>query len=71
MHRLIVQIDDSLVEKVMNYLRSLPSKKVKLLRDEKVPERKRGIDFGRYRIPSLQTIDDPLQWQKKLRSEWE
>jgi len=70
MHRLVIQIDDSLLDKVMEYLRSLPGKKVKVLIEDPQKYEKKSIDFNRFHIPTLEKISDPLAWQKELRSEW-
>jgi len=70
MHRLIIQIDDSLLDRVMEYLRSLPGKKVKVLKEEPPKHGKEPVDFSRFHIPTLEKISDPVAWQKELRSEW-
>jgi len=71
MYRLIIQIDDSLLDKVMEYLRSLPGKEVKVLKEEAPKHAKETVDFSRFHIPTLEKIPNPTAWQEEIRSEWD
>jgi len=71
LHRLIIEIEDSLVERVTNYLRSFPVEKVKIFKENPhKAENNEAIDFSKYTIASLQNISDPISRQRELRSDW-
>ena len=70
LHRLIIEVGDSLVERVTQYLRSFPVEKAKILKENphKAGNHK-AIDFSKYTIASLQNISDPISRQRELRSD--
>jgi hypothetical protein len=71
LHRLIIEIEDSLVERVTQYLRTFPVEKVKILKES--PHKAgnhEAIDFSKYTIASLQNISDPISRQREFRSDW-
>ncbi len=74
MHRLILDINDSVMDKIVYFLRNLPKKDVKIVKDEVIKTQKlasTSIDFSKYDVEVFQGIDDPVAWQKDQRSEWD
>ena len=72
MHTLKIEVKDSAFDKVKYLLSNLPADDVKVVSDFKEPERLgKSIDFSKYNVQSFKDIDDPVQWQKNLREEWD
>jgi len=74
MHRLILDVNDSVMDKIIYFLNNLPKKDVKIIQDEKIDTQKsteKSIDFSKYNIESFKSINDPVAWQKDQRSEWD
>lgn len=74
MHRLVLDVNDSVMDKVIYFLNHLPKKDVKIIKDEKIDTQKptnQTIDFSQYSIETFKHIQDPVAWQKEIRSEWD
>ena len=74
MHRLVLDVNDSVMDKIIYFLNHLPKKDVKIVQDEVITTQKLAstvIDFSKYDVEAFQGIDDPVAWQKELRSEWD
>ena len=74
MHRLVLDVNDSVMDKIIYFLNHLPKKDVKIIQDEKINLQKssdRIIDFSKYDIEAFKSINDPVAWQKDQRSEWD
>jgi len=74
MHRLVLDVNDSAMDKIIYFLNHLPKKDVKIIKDEKIVSQQstdQCIDFSKYQIEAFKHIDDPVAWQQALRSEWD
>jgi len=74
MHRLILDVNDHVMDKIIYFLNHLPKKDVKIIQDKKIDTQKSGnnvIDFSKYEIDAFKGISDPVAWQKNQRSEWD
>lgn len=74
MHRLVLDVNDSVMDKIVYFLSHLPKKDVKIVKDEVINTQKLAsaiIDFSKYDVEAFQDIDDPVAWQKDQRSEWD
>ena len=74
MHRLVLDVNDSVMDKIIYFLNHLPKKDVKIIQDEKIDIQKSEnniIDFSKYDIDAFKCINDPVSWQKNQRSEWD
>ena len=74
MHRLILDVNDHVMDKIIYFLNHLPKKDVKIIQDKKIDTQKSGnnvIDFSKYEIDAFKGINDPVAWQKNQRSEWD
>jgi len=60
MHKIELQVDDSIYEYIMFLLKNLKVKGLDIKED---------IDFSKYKIDSFKEID-PLKYQQKIRNEW-
>jgi len=71
MHQLVLNIEDELLGKLHAFMKKLPKKDVEIISDKKITTSEEVLDFSRYRIPSFKQIEDPVQWQIDIRSEWD
>ena len=74
MHRLVLDVNDSVMDKIIYFLNHLPKKDVKIIQDEKIDIQESAshiIDFSKYDIKAFKGIGDPVAWQKEQRSEWD
>ncbi|MDA3939442.1 MAG: hypothetical protein PF693_09050 [Spirochaetia bacterium] len=75
MHALKLNVDDTVFDKFLYLLKSLPDGGVEIILDDSVDSEdkivKKSIDFSKYRIESLSKIENSLKWQKSLRDDWE
>ena len=74
MHRLILDVNENVVDKIIYFLNHLPQKDVKIIKDEVLDKRrsKKGcIDFSKFNVEAFKDIGDPVAWQKEQRSEWD
>jgi len=70
MHRLILDINDNVLDKIFYVLNNLPKNDVKVVSNKLIKE-DILIDFSQYNIESLKEIKDPVAWQNEIRDEWE
>jgi len=70
MHRLILDINDNVLDKIFYVLNNLPKNDVKVVSNTPIKDDVL-IDFSQYNIKSLKEIKDPVSWQNELRNEWE
>lgn len=70
MHRLILDNNDNVLDKIFYVLNNLPKNDVKVVSNTPIKEDVL-IDFSQYNIKSLKEIKDPVSWQNELRNDWE
>lgn len=66
MQNLTLTLDDSIYQKVLDFLNTLPKNLVQI--DNKNDEK---IDLGQFNIQGLKDIEDPIAWQQQQRDEWQ
>ena len=73
MHRLVIDVNENVLDKIIYFLNHLPQKDVRVLRDEVIEENTKNtsIDFSQYNIESFKKIENPVDWQQQLRKEWD
>ncbi len=74
MHRLVLDVNENVLDKIIYFLNHLPQKDVKIVQDETIETEQLsndGINFSDYKVDSFKAITDPIAWQKALRSEWD
>lgn len=75
MHTLKLNVEDSVFDKVLYLLKSLPDGDVEILLDESTETKrgtaKSGIDFSKFQIKSFTKIEDSVEWQRLLRDDWD
>lgn len=73
MHRLVLDVNDSVMDKIVYFLNHLPQKDVKIVKDEVLvlqQKEQKILDFSNFHVNAFKNIDDPVAWQKKQREEW-
>ena len=74
MHRLILDVNDSVMDKIIYFLSHLPKNDVKIVQDKIIDSNMTTanfIDFSKYTVEAFKDINDPVSWQKDQRSEWD
>ncbi len=73
MHTVQLKIDNSIYDNVMFFLNSLKLKglEIKEGESEESSNSKDILDFSNYDVESFKNIENPLQWQKDIRKEWD
>ena len=74
MHRLILDVNDNVMDKIIYFLNHLPKKDVKIVQDKVIDTQNSAsniIDFSKYDVEAFRGIGDPVSWQKDQRSEWD
>ncbi len=75
MHAVKLNVEDKAFDKVLYLLKSLPEGDVEIILDNSVESEDKivtkSIDFSKYSIESLTKIEDPVEWQRSIRDEWE
>jgi len=69
-----LKMDDSLYETVLAMLKGLPEEKIKIMEEDKISiGEKSNFDIMQYAgtMKSFSNIEDPVAWQKDIRSEWD
>jgi len=71
-----IDINDSVYEHILFFLKSLPSNLVKIQelnnKESKIDTKKRIEEiFSKNDIVAFKDIEDPVKWQRELRDEWE
>ncbi|WP_394261989.1 hypothetical protein [Moraxella boevrei] len=65
MQNLTLTLDESIYQKVLDFLDALPKNLVTIdSTDDK-------IDLGQFKIQGLKNIQDPIAWQQEQRDEWQ
>jgi len=60
MHRLILDVNDNVMDKIVYFLNNLPQKDVKIIQDKVIDSQKtvsQMIDFSKYEVKTFQDID--------------
>jgi Mg/Co/Ni transporter MgtE len=74
-HAVKLNVEDKAFDKVLYLLKSLPEGDVEIILDNSVESEDKivtkSIDFSKYSIESLTKIEDPVEWQRSIRDEWE
>jgi len=79
MRTLRIDVSDSIYEHIIFFLKSLPNNLINISDEKKsVSVKENGIKqrveelFRTHQtITPFQTINDPVEWQKSMRDEWE
>ncbi len=76
MKTLKIYVSDSIYEHIIFFLKSLPTNLIKISDEDEVfdDSKKQQIKelFKTYRdIKPFKNIDNPIDWQKGIRNEWE
>jgi hypothetical protein len=71
-----IDINDSVYEHILFFLKSLPSNLVKIQevnsKESKIDTKKKIEEiFSKNDIVAFKDIEDPVKWQRELRDEWE
>ncbi len=75
-----LEVEDSRLDIVLNIIQNLKDdliSKYEVISDNNLHARasdsagEEKIDFSKYHIPSIEKIEDPVQWQRDIRDEWE
>ncbi len=73
MHRLVIDVNENVLDKIIYFLRNLPKKDVKVIEDHVLQEKKikdNYIDFSQFQVDTFKEIKDPVAWQRQIRDEW-
>jgi hypothetical protein len=76
MHTLTLKVHDSVVDKIIYFLSSLPKYEVEIVEDKVVNEKKikdtKEQDIFQKTSGLLSDRNvDPIQWQRTIRNEWQ
>jgi len=64
MHRLVIDVNENVLDKIIYFLNNLPKKDVKVVEDN-------IIDFSQFKVNAFKEIKDPVAWQQQIRDEWD
>lgn len=64
MHRLVIDVNENVLDKIIYFLNNLPKKDVKIVEDN-------IIDFSQFKVNAFKEIKDPVAWQQQIRDEWD
>lgn len=75
MHNINLQVEDNIYQNIMFLLNNLNLSGLKIQEENSLNtldfnKSKKTIDFSAYKIESFKKLDDPVEWQKKTRDEW-
>ena len=72
MHTIKLNVGESAYAHVMFLLKHLNTSEVQVVEDVALgkDDATQTIDMSAYQIEAFKRIQDPLQWQKELRAEW-
>ena len=70
MHTIKLTVEDSVYSHIIFLLKSLNKKDIKIIEDKVTKTKSTSIDFSKYKVKAFQEIEDPVQWQQKIREEW-
>ena len=72
MHTIKLNVGESAYAQVMFLLKHLNASEVQVVEDVAFDKDNatQSIDMSAYQIEAFKRIQDPLQWQQELRSEW-
>ncbi len=73
MHRLVIDVNENVLDKIMYFLKHLPKKDVRVIADDVLNEKNAKnnfIDFSQFKVEAFKDIEDPIAWQRKIREEW-
>lgn len=65
MQTLNLTLDDSIYQKVLDFLNTLPKNSVKIDMSDT-----QKVDLSQFNIQGLKQIENPVIWQKNQRDEW-
>lgn len=79
MKTLRLNIEDNLYETLLPMLKGLPEEKIEIIEQQSEKrslsnsDKERPFNIMQYtgKIKSFSKINDPVAWQKKIRSEWD
>ena len=74
MHAIKLNVEDSVFDKVLYFLKNLPDGDVEILLDDSAEKKRKiaksSIDFSKFQIESFTRIEDSVVWQRSIRDEW-
>ena len=74
MHRLVIDVNENVLDKIIYFLNNLPKKDVKVVEDNVLEEKNikdNIIDFSLFKVDAFKEIKDPVAWQQQIRDEWD
>ncbi len=74
MHRLVIDVNENVLDKIIYFLNNLPQKDVIVIADEVLSEKNSKsnfIDFSQFKVAVFKDIKNPVEWQKEIRKEWD
>jgi hypothetical protein len=74
MHRLVIDVNENVLDKIIYFLQNLPKKDVKVVEDHVLQEKSTKdncIDFSQFKVDAFKEIKDPVAWQRQVRDEWD
>jgi len=76
MKKLHLTVEDHLYDTLLAMLKGLPEKDIEIIEDHNISLKKdesKSIDINQFagKIKSFSAIEDPVAWQKEIRSEWQ
>ncbi len=69
MRTIRIDVNENILDKVMFFLKHLPKKDIRIISEEK--QEQHPLDMSKYKIDTFKKIQDPVEWQRSIRNEWE
>ncbi|TXK98237.1 hypothetical protein BMR07_05175 [Methylococcaceae bacterium CS1] len=71
MHRITLNVQDNRLAQVMQVLKQLPENTIEVIKNEVIQDTgENEFDFSAVKIEAFKKVD-PVEWQRKIRDEWE
>ena len=71
MHRITLNVQDNRLTQVMQVLKQLPENTIEVITNEVIQDtRANEFDFSAVKVEAFKEVD-PVEWQRKIRDEWE
>lgn len=73
MHTIKLNVGDGIYAHLIFLLKNLKTNELEIIEDyeKELLEKHEDIDFSKFQIDAFKDIKDPVEWQRKIRSEWD
>jgi len=72
MHMIKLNVGDGIYSHLIFLLKNLKTNELEIIEDKISDPTKKDedIDFSKFQIDTFKDIQDPVEWQREIRSEW-